>query len=188
MLVYTGMAADILEIFEAFRENKVNIYTQCSMFMDIVLYTHMFYCQINQKTALQKFDICKNLLYSVIDLTAMRVTKLHYIIWWVSYIGLCGYFQKVWFFRWCSGRNLPMPSSPFGTGASCRWESFLLQRLIILSPRRNILFFAYRILHYIRYSQNKIQFIFFSFVALELHLSSLQFCLSLGGNHKRKLG
>ena len=24
MLVYTGMAADILEIFEAFRENKVN--------------------------------------------------------------------------------------------------------------------------------------------------------------------
>ena len=36
MLVYTGMAADILEIFEAFRENKVNIYTQCSMFMDIV--------------------------------------------------------------------------------------------------------------------------------------------------------
>ena len=59
MLVYTGMAADILEIFEAFRENKVNIYTQCSMFMDIVLYTHMFYCQINQKTALQKFYICK---------------------------------------------------------------------------------------------------------------------------------
>ena len=62
-----------------------------------------------------------------------------------------------------------MPSSPFGTGASCRWESFLLQHFIILSPRRNILFFAYRILHYIRYSQNKIQFIFFSFVALELH-------------------
>ena len=80
MLVYTGMAADILEIFEAFRENKVNIYTQCSMFMDIVLYTHMFYCQINQKTALQKFDICKNLLYSVIDLTAVRVKKLNYVI------------------------------------------------------------------------------------------------------------
>ena len=63
MLVYTGMAADILEIFEAFRENKVNIYAQCSMFMDIVLYTHMFYCQINQKTAHQIFaKICSILL------------------------------------------------------------------------------------------------------------------------------
>ena len=29
MLVYTGMAADILEIFEAFRENKVNSEDHC---------------------------------------------------------------------------------------------------------------------------------------------------------------